>query len=134
MDSTLEIQKAVYAALAADSTLAALVSTRIYDKAPESVAYPCVSFGEPYGEPWAVQGWIGWRCIFEVSSFSRKPGHVEVGQCAAACSNVLHRQTLTLASQSFVLCDLQSQYGFEWQDGITHQITQRYEFLTHPPA
>ena len=55
MSSAVELQKAVFEALAGDAALAALIGTRIFDHAPANVAFPYVTFGRTSIYDWSTR-------------------------------------------------------------------------------
>ncbi|MDP2124787.1 MAG: DUF3168 domain-containing protein, partial [Parvibaculum sp.] len=54
MSADLALQKAVYAALSADTVLAALVAARIYDNPPDDAGFPYLTLGENEMRDWST--------------------------------------------------------------------------------
>ena len=52
MSADLELQKAIYARLAGDEDLAALLATRIYDNVPGDAGFPYLAIGENETRDW----------------------------------------------------------------------------------
>lgn len=98
------IQKAVYAALAADADIAALVSTRIYDHAPQNTAFPYIVFGQPLALQYDTQTTNGvdqevWIDVWDrpAAGVVGRKGVMDIGQ---AIYDVLHRRGLTVINDS----------------------------------
>lgn len=129
-DSTLEIQDALIVALRADSTITGLIGQRSYDAAPQNPTYPLIELGICFGEPWEGHDMDGWEAIQTISVWSKKPGTAQAKEIAAAVVDLVHRGTLTLASQAFVLGGLIGSNTVP-RDEYT-QVAMRFRFLTHP--
>ena len=130
-DATLPVQAAIVAALKADAGVGAVVGDRIYDRAPEGVAFPYVSIGAETGSPWEGSTLSGWEMVLQIDIWSRKPGAVEARQAMAAVSAALHRAEMTIAGNAFVLCNLESQRTMGDPDGVTTHGVQLYRIITH---
>lgn len=131
-DSTLEISDAIVTALRTDGAVVALVGQRTYDDAPQSPTYPLIELGDSQGDPWEGSDMDGWECVQAVNVWSEKPGKAQAKQIAAAVIDRLHRGTLTLATQAFVLGNLLGSNVVPQSDGRTTQVSMRFQFLTHP--
>lgn len=130
-DSTLEVQKAVVAALKADAGLIAVVGTRIYDDVPQNATFPYVTFDNFLGEP-AVEtlSGEGFEVLLTLSIWSRsKAGRVQALQAAAAIVDILNNSTLTLDSKTVVMTLLAGQVARR-SDAETTQVIQRWQFVT----
>jgi len=132
VDSTLEIQDALVVALRADGAVTALVGQRTYDAAPQTPTYPLIEFGLRLSEPWEGTGMDGWESMQTINVWSEKPGAAEAVEIAAAVTALVHRGSLTLASQAFVLGSLIGSNVIPQPDGKTTQVALRFRFLTHP--
>lgn len=128
-DNTLEVQKAIVAVLRADATFGGLAGDRIYDHAPDDVAFPFVGFGPFLAEAYDGQAFDGWELVVELHTWSRKRGRVECQQIMSAIEAVLHEQTLTLDTATFSLGRLLDQRTLQDPDGITHHGIQRFRFI-----
>lgn len=130
-DASLEVQKALIAALKADATLAGLVSTRIYDRAPDNEPHPHVSLGPQFSQPAnETVDADGWETVITIDTWSRKPGRVEANRIAKAIFEIVHDQDFTLDTFTTVLQRLESQNVIEEPDGITTHLVQRFRFWT----
>jgi len=131
-DSTLEVQKAVVAALKADADVTALVSTRIYDRVPQAATFPYVEIHDALGQP-AVEtrSGEGFEVLLTLGIWSRsQAGTVEAKQIAAAIVDVLNNSTLTLDTKTVVMTLLQDQRVSPLSDGVQTQVIQRWQFVT----
>ena len=131
-DSTLEIGDAIVTALRTDGTVVALVGQRTYDDAPQNPTFPLIELGNSFGDPWEGHEMDGFECRQLIRVWSEKPGKAQAKQIAAAVKDRLHRGTLTLGTQSFVLGNLMSSNVIKQSDGITTLVAMRFQFLTHP--
>ncbi len=132
VDSTLEVQDALVLALRADGDVTALVGSRTYDAAPQNPTYPLIEFGPRFSEPWEGSGMDGWESNQIINVWSEKPGAAEAIEIAAAVTALVHRGTLSLSSQAFVLGSLVGSNTIPQSDGKTTQVALRFQFLTHP--
>lgn len=69
----LDLQKAIYAALTADATLAAKVSTRIFDFVPDNTVYPYIHIGDAEFNDFATQTFDGFSGVLNIHTWAR-PG------------------------------------------------------------
>jgi len=76
MSVVLETQKAVYALLSGDTTLAGLVSG-VFDYVAADVAYPYVTVGDITAEDNSVQGLKRWLLNMNVNVYGRALGRSE---------------------------------------------------------
>lgn len=122
----LALQKAIYAALAADGAVAALVGARIYDSVPESPTFPYITIGEAQGIDDGADCLDGEEVIATLHVWSREPGGVEAKEIGGAIKDALHEQELLLET-GFALCDLRfrdSLYRLDPDGVTTHGILQ----------
>ena len=102
----LELQKGVRARLVADSSVTALVSTRIYDEPPISVTYPFIRFGNIVPQADDTDGSIGAEVSMNIEAFSQATGRVEATQIAEAVRASLHRQETSVSLTGFNLVEI----------------------------
>lgn len=77
--AALELQKAVFAALIADTALtAALGGERVYDAVPPNAAFPYISFGRTSGFDWSTGTENGAEQLFTLHVWSKARGKTEV--------------------------------------------------------
>lgn len=108
----LELQKAVRAALVADSGVTALVSTRIYDEPPHNVTFPYVRFGSIEPQTQDTDGSTGAEVSFDLMGFSRATGRVEATRIAEAIRAALHRQESSVTLSGYNLIELRCETYF----------------------
>ncbi len=132
-DRTREIHVAIVAALKADSAVAALVSTRIYDRAPEGVTFPCVQVTAEIGSYFDGVELAGWEQVMRVDIWSRAGGGIgESYDIAEAISTVLHGTDQTLGAGKFIngrMIDGGQRIDRDADTETIHTM-QRYRFVT----
>ncbi|MEL7027679.1 MAG: DUF3168 domain-containing protein [Pseudomonadota bacterium] len=133
MSSAWALQEAVYAALAADPGVKALLGdpARIYDDAPIDAIFPFLAIGQARHDDWpgAPNGAVH---ALSLHAWSRYAGRKEIKDIMAAVYAVLHDQSLSvygfhLVNMRFVFADV-----FRKQDGDTYQGLMRYRAVTEP--
>ena len=108
------LQKAVFAALAADAPLIALLgAARIYDDVPQSADFPYLTFGQSTARDWSTASEDGSEHTITLNVWSQAKGRNEVHEIMAAARSALHGQPLTLEGHRL--------------------INLRHEFLRSPP-
>lgn len=101
--ASLELQKAVVAALTADGGLTALLGgPRIYNDVPRGAELPYVTLGESTVRDWSTGTDDGHEHLMTVSVWSRANGEREVHQILAAIEAVLHDAPLPMTSVRLV--------------------------------
>jgi len=101
--TSLELQKAVVAALAADSGLTALLGgPRIYNDVPRGAQLPYVTLGESTVRDWSTGTDTGHEHLMTVSAWSRANGEREVHLILAAVERVLHDAPLPMTGVRLV--------------------------------
>jgi hypothetical protein len=122
VSATRLIQTAIYAVLAADSTLAGLSSTRddngvlttvtVHNDVPEGKAYPHVLIARATEMPRHVLGGastgLGWKNIIRIHVYSRYAGDIEVLNIWERIVSLLNFQTLTITGYTSVLTKVES--------------------------
>lgn len=95
-DASLALQQAVYARLATDPDLAALIGTRLHDRRPEGGPFPHVVLGEAEVFPDDSATRTGQVHVLTLHVWSRYRGRAEAKRMLAALSAVLHRLPVDL--------------------------------------
>ncbi len=104
---TLAVQKGIRAALAADSDLTALVSSRIYDEPPQDVVFPYLRFNSIQANAFDTDTAQGALVDISLEAHSRSPsGRVEAAQIAEAVKAALHRQEASVTVTGYTLVEL----------------------------
>jgi hypothetical protein len=103
----LALQKGLRATLVADSTLAGIVSTRIYDEPPQDAVFPYLRFGEISPNAFDTDTIEGALVDVTFEAHSRSPsGRVEAVQIVEAVKSALHRQESAVSVAGFNLVEL----------------------------
>jgi hypothetical protein len=110
MSAALELQKAIFAALSADTDLTALVGSRaIHDHAPANLAFPYITFGRNSASDWSTSTEDGSEHIFTVHVWSKETGKSQALGIMAVVRRVLHDASLTLSG--YQLVNLRDEYA-----------------------
>jgi Protein of unknown function (DUF3168) len=127
---SLALQKAVFAALAADGGVGALIGERIYDAPPRAAAFPYLSFGEARTTDWSTGTETGaeHRVTFDV--WSRERGKSECWTIMDAVQAVLHDASLALDGYQLVNLRFETADARRDPDGITWHGVMRFRAVT----
>lgn len=123
MAATTELQKAMFAALAADAALTAALGgePRIHDHAPASVSFPYLTFGRASVRDWSTATEDGSEHLFTIHVWSRARGKSETAAIMEIVRRRLHGAELALAGHALV--NLRAQTGdirFDDDHGVHH--------------
>ncbi len=129
-DRTVEIQKAIVGVLRAHAGTSALVSSRIYDRAPESATFPFLTLGVVAGIPFDGEALRGMRHIFDVHAWSRTVSAVECRRIVAQVFDALHWADLTLDGGTPVICRVTDRRDFADPVGVTTHGVVSIEIVT----
>lgn len=103
MSAARALQEAVFAMLAGDAALAALLGgARVYDGAPRNAEAPYVHLGEMNARDWSTATEAGAEIALEVVAWSREPGRAETLAIAERVRALLHDAALTLVGWRLV--------------------------------
>lgn len=130
MDASLDLQKAIIAALKADASLSALVAGRIYDQPPVGAAKPFVSLGP---EDWVEADGFGIHAhsgTLQIDVWSGATGKPEAKRVANAVQNVLHEAALPLDNAKLVLLAHRLTRYFTEADGLTKHAAMDFRAST----
>ena len=97
-DPTLEILAATVAALKAETSLTAIISDRVYDRAPQTVVYPFVQVAELQLIADDAECVDGFEVYIDIHAWSRSYGSPEVRRICSAVHTALSSNFLTLSS------------------------------------
>lgn len=126
MMADLALQKAIYAHLATDPPLAALVGTRIHDNAPGDVAYPFLLIGENEARAWPQ----GMEHRLALHCFSRGGGRAEAKRILGAVHAALHDAALPLRGHTLINLRFLDSATRREADGTTWRGTIRFRAIT----
>lgn len=130
-DSFKPLIKGVIAALKADVTTAALVSTRVYSDVPQNETFPYIVVSVQ-SSPFDTKTSSGMEHSMQVSGFSRSGSVSEVGDIRAAVYALLHKGESNVTLDSGTLVNmLFSGVGFvaKEPDGSTWQGTMQFDVV-----
>ena len=100
---SLELQKAVYAALGSDAALTALLGAgRIYNEVPRGAALPYITLGESTVRDWSTGSDEGHEHLLTVLVWSRANGEREVHRILSAIESTLDNAALNVAGARLV--------------------------------
>jgi hypothetical protein len=103
MSAARELQKAVFAALSGDVTLAALLGgAKVYDGAPRNAEAPYVHLGECIARDWSTATEAGTEISFAVVVWSRTPGRSQGFTITDRIVALLHDAALALEGHRLV--------------------------------
>ena len=103
----LALQKGLRAALAANSGVTNIVSSRIYDEPPQNATFPYLRFGEISPAAFDTDTIEGSLVAVTFEAHSRSPsGRVEAVQIVEAVKDALHRQESSVTVTGFNLVEL----------------------------
>ncbi len=129
------LQQAVHAALAADTSLLAIIGTaRVHDDVPQGAAFPYVTLAGFTVRDWATGTEPGTEIIFTVNSWSRGAGHKEAHLIADAVRSPLHDAPLTLGGHHLVNLRHESSDTHRERDGDTYRISARLRAVLEPTS
>ena len=128
------LQKAIFAALRGDSTLAALIGDppRIFDDVAGESALPYVQIGDGTEAEFGTATEEGAEHQIAIHVWSRAGGRMEARAILAAIYDVLHDSTLTLASHRLVNLRFTLSQVWRENDGETYHGLARYRAVTEP--
>ena len=130
VDALLPLQKAIYAALVADTPLMA-VAQGVYDFVPQESTYPYVTIGDDDYKWWGAMGLDGGEYVVQVDVWSQAEGRSECKTLLGLVAAVLHNGSLTVASNTHISTRLQFQDTIKEADGLTHHGVQQYKVFLH---
>ncbi len=129
------LQKAVFAALAADATLTGLIGPgRIHDDAPQQAAFPYLTFGQSTARDWSTATDEGAEHVLTLHVWSRAAGKKEAHAVMRAVRQALHDQPLTLEDHRLVNLRHDCSGTARDPDGETVHGIVRFRAVTEPLA
>ena len=132
MSSAVELQKAVFEALAGDAALAALVGTRIFDHAPANVSFPYVTFGRTSIYDWSTGTESGSEQLFTLHIWSKAKGKSETLEIMEIARARLDDAALGLAGHQLVNLRLEfSEARYDEDLSVYHGLL-RFRAVTEP--
>jgi hypothetical protein len=132
MSSAAELQKAIFAALGANTALATLVGARIFDHAPANVAFPYITFGRTSVYDWSTGTENGAEQLFTLHVWSKAKGKKEVLDIMELARATLHDAALDLEGHRLVNLRLEfSEARYDDRNEAHHGLL-RFRAVTEP--
>ena len=130
-----EVQKAIHAALSADTgVLALLGSARIYDHAPPDVSFPYITFGRTSIYDWSTGTESGTEQLLTLHVWSKGRGKKEAHVLVEAIGQRLNDAELALEGHALVNLRLEySEVRFDEDQSVHHGLL-RFRAVTEPAA
>ena len=131
-DALFNAQQALYAALAASGAIQSLLGATpsIYDHVPPGAAFPYMTFGAISVQPYDTKTETGFEQIVTLDIWSRYRGSKEAKDILQAAYDALHRATLVISSEVFLLSEFHSADLMLESDGITYRGAARFSIVT----
>ncbi len=127
------LQKAVFAALAADASLTGLIgASRIHDDAPQQAAFPYLTLGQSTARDWSTATDDGAEHVLTIHVWSRAAGKKEAHAIMRAVRQTLHDQPLTLEDHRLVNLRHELSEATRDTDGETVHGIVRFRAVTEP--
>lgn len=130
VDSSWELQKAIYGALTGDSTLMAMI-TGVHDHVPQGTAFPYVTIGEASAVDWRTVGHDGMELTLVLHVWSRERGRKEAKLVLAEIHRILNDAKLTVPGHVLVWLHFEFSQTLQDADGATYHGIARYNAITH---
>lgn len=124
-----DVQQGLYAVLAGDAALGALVQG-VFDRVPEGQAYPYVEIGEATEVPFRTLGRAGSDATITLHVWSRAGGFRETKQILSRLHELLDGKQLVAGMRSTVLMLLDDTRTLRDSDGLTRHGIARYRVVT----
>ncbi len=131
-NSSLALQKAIHAALAADAGLAAILGPRVYDDVPQGTSFPYVVIGDVTTRDWSTQTQQGHEHIVVIHAWSNQRGRREVQMIIERLDAVLDGAALTLDDHQLINLRVVFWTALRDLDGATYHGVVRLRAVTEP--
>ena len=127
------LQKALFAALAADTALTALLgAARIYDDVPQSSDFPYLTFGQSTARDWSTASDDGHEHTITLHVWSQAKGRAQVHEIMSAVRTALHGQPLNLDGHRLINLRHEFSEARRESDGETYHGLLRLRAVTEP--
>lgn len=123
------LQQAIETRLKAHSAVTALVSSRVYDHAPQGTAFPYIEIGEDTTIPFETDTSVGGEHSLVLHIWSRYRGKKEVKQIQDAIYAALNRYDLPVSGAHTVLCEHETSDSEIDPDGLTRHGTMTFRVI-----
>ena len=132
MSSAVELQRAVFQALAGDAALAALVGARIFDYAPAKVPFPYITFGHTSIYDWSTGTESGTEQLFTLHVWSKAKGKGETLEIMELARARLDDTALGLDDHHLVNMRLEFAEARYSDDLLAYHGLLRFRAVTEP--
>lgn len=127
------LQIAVYAALAADASVTALIGAgKIFDDVPREAEFPYIVFGQGLERDWSTGAEAGSEHVLVLHVWSRHSGRRETLEVMKAVCGALDDQPLTLSGHRLVNLRHEVSEARRADDGETYQGIVMFRAITEP--
>lgn len=130
--AALELQKAIVAALVADTGVAALVGERVQDAPPRNATFPYLVLDETTLSDWSTGSEGGHAHRVTLHAWSRERGKRECHEILNAAENALVDAALTLDGHALVNLRFEFAETRRDPDGVTWHGVMRLRAVTEP--
>jgi hypothetical protein len=130
--SSFALQQAIYATLAADTDLQALIGDppRLYDFVPRESDFPYVVLGDESESDWSTATEDGSEHQLTIHVWSRSTGHKEAKTIAEIIRAALNNAALTVSGATLIdIRHLATDFARQ-PDGQTHRASLRFRAVT----
>ena len=137
-DATLPLQRAIVAALKADTTLTGYIAGRVYDQVAENAILPYISIGPidvltATAHGFDLDMYEGSTTSLQIDAWSGGPGSVEAKKIGRAIRSALHYKDLELENnQHLILLHVEQIRYLVDPDGLTQHAAVTVQALTEP--
>lgn len=125
-DASHELQVAIIACLKADAVVSALIGGRIYDRVPQGVGLPYISFGPTQDVPEPADGLDLSELFVQLSIWSDDPGFAEARRIAKAVIKALAHAfaggDLVLTDNALAYLECDGRRHLRDADGLTSHV------------
>jgi hypothetical protein len=131
MSAAWALQKAIYAALAGDAALTAVIgASSIHDDVPRGAGRPYVTFGRWVSRDLGTTSGDGEEHLIQLHVWSEAKGHRQTHEILGRLRDAVHEAPLTLDSGVLVNLRVESVEARRETDGDTYQGIVRLRAVT----
>ena len=131
-NSSLDLQMAIHAALAADAGLASIIGSSVYDDVPQGTSFPYVVIGDVTTRDWSTQTQEGDEHIVVIHAWSNQRGRREVQMIIERIDAVLDGAALALVDHQLINLRVVFWTALRDLDGATYHGVVRLRAVTEP--
>jgi len=128
---SLPLQGAIMTRLSTDATLTTTLGAAVYDRVPDSAAFPYVVIGDDTEAPNDTMSVTGRDLTVTIHSWSQYPGKKQVKEIASRIDVLLDRWKPTVTGWNTVHMLHEFFESFTDPDGVTRHGVSRYRVHTY---